>query len=234
MKDEELLAELEEIIRTMPPLDTLHTDTDHNLAWLGRLTAFQRLWDQVDILQLKWAIEELHSGYSAKINSAKRKIRMLLAQAENALRLKTIGPVNIAIGQGLVFQYFDELRKIIETAKSDLLFIDPYLEADFVSRYLPHVTAGVSIRLLTSQKLAALTPAVELFEKESGAKIQIRSTKELHDRHVIIDGSKCYSSGASFKDGAKTASTTLTQITDAFAAVQKTYEDLWTSGKVIR
>jgi hypothetical protein len=39
----------------------------------------------------------------------------------------------------MVFDYFDEIRKIIELAKQDLFFIDPYLDSEFVSRYLSHV-----------------------------------------------------------------------------------------------
>jgi hypothetical protein len=53
----------------------------------------------------------------------------------------------------------------------------------------------------------------------------------LHDRYVIIDGKNCYQSGASFKDGAKAAPTTLTQISDAFLAVSGTYENLWNNAK---
>jgi len=42
----------------------------------------------------------------------------------------------------------------------------------------------------------------------------------------------CYQSGASFKDGAKKAPTTLTQITDAFSAVSATYEQRWSTSVV--
>lgn len=54
----------------------------------------------------------------------------------------------------------------------------------------------------------------------------------MHDRYVFVDRTACYQSGASFKDGAKKSPTTLTQITDAFAAVQQTYEALWAAGTV--
>lgn len=97
-----------------------------------------------------------------------------------------------------------------------------------------HVASGVSIRLLTRDRISSLVPAVEVFIKQSGFKVQIRSQDNFHDRYVIVDGSNCYQSGASFKDGAKTAPTTLTQIIDAFAAVQKTYEELWTKATIVR
>jgi hypothetical protein len=150
---------------------------------------------------------------------------VLLEEARSNLRFHIIGPVNSAIGQGEVFDYFDEIRKIIALAKTDLLFVDPYLDADFVSRYLPHV------QLLASKRLPTLIPAVQAFTKQYGTRIELRSTPKIHDRYIIVDGTSYYQSGASFKDGGRTAFTTITQITDAFLAVHQTYEDFWRNGK---
>ena len=133
-----------------------------------------------------------------------------------------------------MFYYFDEVRKLIEAARDDLFFIDRYLDAEFVSRYLPHVASGVSIRLLARDRIDTLRPAVDAFVQQSGATVHIRSAGNFHDRYVIVDRLACYQSGASFKDGAKAAPTTLTQITDAFQAVLQTYEALWRSAKVER
>jgi len=117
------------------------------------------------------------------------------------------------------FDYFDEIRKVLETAQRDVLFVDPYLDAEFVSRYLGHIPAGVSIRLLARERIQTLIPAVELYAKQSNTKIEVRSAAGFHDRYLFVDNSGCYQSGASFKDGAKKAPTTVTQIIDAFPAV---------------
>ena len=148
--------------------------------------------------------------------------------------MKSVGPVNSALGHGQVFDYFDEIRKIIEPATQEVFFVDPYLDAEFVSRYLPHVRGGVPIRLLARERIATLLPAVDMFVKQSGATVLVRTNSGFHDRYMIVDHGSCYQSGASFKDGAKSAPTTLTQISDAFAVVHKTYEDLWSAGKVER
>jgi len=58
-------------------------------------------------------------------------------------------------------------------------------------------------------------------------KVEVRSAEGFHDRYIFIDHGDCYQSGASFKDGAKKSPTTLTQITDAFSAMQGTYEEIW-------
>jgi hypothetical protein len=146
-----------------------------------------------------------------------------------------VGPTSVAIGQGATFDYFDGVRKIVATATVELFIADPYLDAEFASRYLPLVPPGVSIRLLTGDKtLATLVPAVEAWATQHGTKIGVRVAAHQHDRYVFIDGKECYQSGASFKDGAKNAPTTLSQIIDAFDAVQQTYETKWSAAKVIR
>ena len=40
MTNEELLGEVEDILRTVPPRETLRHPTDENFAWLGRVAAF--------------------------------------------------------------------------------------------------------------------------------------------------------------------------------------------------
>jgi hypothetical protein len=148
--------------------------------------------------------------------------------------METVGPLSVAVAHGHIFDYFDELRRVIEGAKQDLLFVDPYLDSEFVSRYLTHVSKGVTIRLLAREKLSTLLPAVDLFAKQSQSTIQVRSAPHFHDRYVFVDSNECYQSGASFKDGAKSAPTTLTQITDAFRAMLQTYEGLWSTAKAER
>jgi hypothetical protein len=68
---------------------------------------------------------------------------------------------------------------------------------------------------------------VELLQQQNGLAIEVRSAGGFHDRYVFVDRLSCYQSGASFKDGAKKAPTTLTQIVDAFDAMQATYQELW-------
>jgi hypothetical protein len=159
-------------------------------------------------------------------------VQITLHQARHDLRLRTVGPLTVAVDQGAVFDYFDEVRKLIETAKNELLFVDPYLDAEFVSRYLPHVAQGVRVRLLTRERLSTLLPAIDTFRQQHKLAIEVRSAPGFHDRYIFVDGLSCYHSGASFKDGAKKAPTTLTQIVDAFPAMLATYEQRWSSATV--
>ncbi len=234
MTKEQLLAEIEDLLRTMPPRATIRHETDENLAWLGRVSAVIEAWNQPKILLLHQSLTQLHDPLAFHRSAGFRNLMTLLHQARHDLRMRTVGPTNVAVPRGMIFDYFDEIRKIIELAKQDLLFVDPYLDAEFVSRYFPHVTAGVIIRLLAREKLPSLLTAVDAFARQTGTSVEVRSAPDFHDRYIFVDRASCYQSGASFKDGAKTAPTTLTQITDAFGAVLQTYEDIWNRGRVER
>ena len=232
---EQLLVEMEEIIRTMPPRATIRHETEENVAWFGRASTAIEKWNPSKAALVKEYLDLFFSnGHARETGYGFTKLLTLLHQAQNDLRLETLGPASVAVPHRMVFEYFEEIRKIIELAREDLLFVDPYLDAEFVARYLPHVAAGVTIRLLARDKLAMLLPAVDAFAIQTGAAVEIRSAPNFHDRYVFVDKASCYQSGASFKDGAKSAPTTLTQITDAFASILKTYEDIWSQAQVKR
>lgn len=241
MNDEQLLAEVEDLLRSSPPqLAVIFMDmgqeNEEVLGWLGRTRAVLEKWDSSKDASFSNAVRTILAEGDLRMLSppgpAYCELKTLLHQARHDLRMKTAGPLTVQIPDGKPFDYFDEIRKITEMASSDLLFVDPYLDAEFVSRYLPQITSGVTVRLLTSKKLSALLPAVDAFVAQSSLQVQVRSVSSgLHDRYVFVDGTICYQSGASFKDGAKHSPTTLTQITDAFEAVFKHYQGMWDAAK---
>lgn len=231
MTKEELLAEIEDVLRTMPPRETLRHPQPENFAWLGRLSAAIEAWDMTKAPSLILAKNQFHNQLAREAQEGYRKLMTLLYQAQSDLRMKTVGPINSVIGKGKVFEYFDLVRRVIETASNDLFFIDNYLDADFVATYLPHVRSGVSVRMLGSNRITALRTASAQFSAEHSLTIEVRSTSENHGRFLIVDGRVAYASDASFKDGPKNALATITEIeTGLFSDLSQKNEELWTKG----
>ena len=228
MQDEELLAEVEDLLSTTPQLSAFEEPESEVLRWLGRTAAVLREWNPIRSSAATVQINLL-LGSSFLQEPAYLQLRTLLFEAEHDLRVKTVGPQSTAIPAKKPFVYFDEIRKIIEQAREDLLFVDPYLDAEFVSRYLPQIKGGVMVRLLTSnKKLSSLVPAVEIFLAQTTLQVQVRSVSSgLHDRYVFVDKKRCYQSGVSFKDGARKSPTALIQIMDIFEKIFQAYEDVW-------
>jgi hypothetical protein len=225
----QLLAEIEDVIRTAPPQSTLHQVEHETLAWLGRAASLIRRWDTTKGILFDSEVRQLHAGSFFNPAPAVAAIFTVLHEARHDLRLSEVGPLSVVVEHGAVFDYFDEIRKVIESAQNELFFVDPYLDSEFVSRYLPQVPASVHIRLLGGKKMQSLLPAVDLIRKQTGQTIEVRSSLSIHDRYLFVDGRIGFQSGASFKDGAKSAPTTFAEITDAFSAVLSTYDVIWTS-----
>ena len=256
MRDEEVLAEVENLLRTIPAESEFarQENSEENDEWLGRAVAVLAAWSPIDSIGVGLQIAALQSGRTndaanadllpdvmrdynviseqlarSRHGPAYRAIRTLLFRAQHDLQMKTVGPLSTVVDAEKPYAYFEEVRQLIQLAREDLLFIDPYLDAEFVSRYLPQINDGVGVRLLTSNsRMSSLLPAIDVFLLESSLKVQVRVPScGLHDRFLLVDMTRCYQSGASFKDGAKRSLTTLTQITDNFSAMHRSYEEMW-------
>jgi hypothetical protein len=228
----QLLAEIEDVIRTAPPQATLHHVEPNALAWLGRAASLIRRWNATKGILFDSEVRQLHAGRTFDPATAVAGIFTTLHEARHDLRLSSVGPLSVAVQHGAVFDYFDEVRKVMGAAQIELFFVDPYLDSEFASRYLAQVPASIRIRLLGRKGIPSLLPAVELMRKQTGVNIDVRSSPTLHDRFLFVDGRTGFQSGASFKDGAKTAPTTFTEVMDAFQPVFAAYEALWSSGSV--
>src|SRR6185437_5170004 len=145
---EQLLAEVEDLLRNAPPMGEMLENNEDGVAWLGRFSGVIRAWEFRRAPEVLLAQQQLESMNEAAHHNGYRRILALLNESRHTLRMETVGPLNLPVGYGQVFDYFDEVRRIIELAKQDLLFVDAYLDAEFVSRYLSHVSKGVTIRLL--------------------------------------------------------------------------------------
>ena len=162
-----------------------------------------------------------------------------LAQARRIctqLQLSTNAFTTRQINQGEVHAYFDDVRTLLASATQDILFIDPYINPEFVTRYLPQVPAGVRTRLLTAEaRAAAVHESLKLYRQQHGTNVELRvlPDRSLHDRHLMIDRQEVYQSGASFKDGAKNAPTSINQIVDVANEMIAAHEARWAKARVV-
>ena len=158
MTKEELFLELEDLLRTIPERANCTRNSGDFLSWQGRAAAIIKQWDLPSMIRVGHFLNELQNVQTQRFNAGYNGLIVLLHQARNDLRMQAVGPANALIASTMVFDYFDEIRKIINLAREEILFVDPYLDAEFVSRYLPHIKEGVSIRLLTREKINTKGP----------------------------------------------------------------------------
>ena len=96
-------------------------------------------------------------------------------------------------------EYFDAhefINKLIQTAKEEIIVIDPYIDIDGLS-LLKNTSKDIRRIVCASNKAKIYEKDVEAFTKQYG-EITIIKNNLFHDRFMIIDGKECYSLGASF------------------------------------
>lgn len=204
--------------------------------WLGRARVLIGAWDDSREMAFQRQTDALFGPRGAYDGAriALASIMNTIQEARNELRLITGGRISGAFDAGQPFDFYDELRKVIETAQRDLLFVDRYMGAEFVTSYLPHVRTGVSVRLLTRDLLDKLTASVAAFVIQSPMQIAIRISQSFHGRFLSIDGARAFIVDASFKDAAKSAPAALIELADTQADSIKQYEAIWVAGTVVR
>ncbi len=225
MDKQQLLSQVDDLIRTIP--EKILAETSSSIEWLGRLKAVMKRWDRGTPSKID---RIAYGGSSSRLRdeSPQSQILRMLHDARNDLLLDLPDTTSVSHQAGMTFDYFDSVRKIIESANEEIFFIDPYLDAEFVSRYLVHVKPRTAVRMLGRDNSTRVSSSLEAISaQQNGLQVLFRTVEGFHDRHIIIDRRLCYQSGASFKDGARNSPTTLTEITDVADQVIKTYETYW-------
>jgi hypothetical protein len=81
LSDEQLLAEVEDTLRSMSPRETLRQSKDENYAWLGRVASVVEAWNPVKSMLLRAATDQFQGRDLHDAQEAFRKVMSLLHEA---------------------------------------------------------------------------------------------------------------------------------------------------------
>jgi hypothetical protein len=134
------------------------------------------------------------------------------------------------------FDAFSALGKVLSQATGDVVMVDPYMDEVTLTDFLPLVSEGVSIRLLSDAHSVkpTLKPAVGKWQQQYGdvrpLSAKLSAPRSLHDRLIILDSSSAWILTQSLKDFAARSPGSIAKV-DAEAASLKVraYEAMWTS-----
>jgi len=157
------------------------------------------------------------------------KGQVLDAIEELKLELELDGRSEIgnAYEPGEVYKFFADLKDIINSAQQEIVIVDPYFNGEAFNAYLSEVEEKVNIRILADRYSKDIQNYVEKHIAQYGSKIELRRSKELHDRIVFIDSDTSWIMGGSIKDAGKKATYLIplaSQITEAKLAI---YNEIW-------
>lgn len=99
-----------------------------------------------------------------------------------------------------------QIRSILGRANCSIDIVDPYLDGTIFTMLKAQLGSKRSIRLLTSKVPPDFNLEATKFKNEApGITLEIRTTRDFHDRFIVLDGTYCFHVGASIKDAGKKA-----------------------------
>src|SRR5262249_33257483 len=101
-QNEALLAEIEDVIRTMPSEQVLRQDGPETFSWLGHAQSAITRWDAASGERARACVGTMQGPMLSEAHRGYINLMVILHEARSSLRFDTLGPVNTAIGQGEV------------------------------------------------------------------------------------------------------------------------------------
>lgn len=94
-----------------------------------------------------------------------------------------------------------EIRRILQAAIKLITVIDPYLDQTILTLLASSLQPEMTIRLLTSKVPDDFSLEANAWRAQhSGVTLDVRKTREFHDRFIVLDDIVCWHVGASIKD----------------------------------
>ena len=175
---------------------TIARELTENLGLSSTRRLLDALLDLIDrrnedgIAHSKWEPQAFHQGMASAI----RTVREMM--------VGDVAPSEIAVSAGAIFTAKSLVRELLETAKTPILIVDPYIGVGTLD-CLRAVDQPVSI--LTSTHQNAIEPGFESAFRaiaSEGRSITVRRGDQLHDRHIAFN-ERCWLVGGSLKDAGR-------------------------------
>jgi hypothetical protein len=238
MDPEALYRQLGRLIETAPDFRAFGELTADQQTWLGRARAL------IDASRNTAALQEfdrarihffgpLRADFIPMLMSA---LYMALATAE----LKAPpGAQGAFIPASNTFDAFASITKILQTAVTDILVVDPYLDETILTDFGGVIPNSATLRLLADRASVkqSLEPAARRWVAQHGSArplgVRLAQPKALHDRAIFIDGKTAWTLTQSVKDFAKRSPAEIVRADDTAELKINAYEAIWTSASVV-
>jgi len=163
------------------------------------------------------------------------KAQMVDAIEEIKLELELEGrdEIGSAYAPGDYYQYYADLKEILGGAKHQVFIIDPYFNGEAFDSYFSEVRTEMEIRILSHKYAADLKTYADKHAAQYGTNIELRQSKNLHDRLVIVDQGDCWITGGSIKQAGDKASYLIPLSPEIGAAKREIYSRIWDQAAAI-
>lgn len=205
----------------------------------------QRQWiAEIGALISRVSIEKKMNFNTAKYmlglywNTAIEQIQGLALDVieELKLELELSGRTDIgsAYAPGEIYKFFADLKSIVNGAQSEIFLIDPYFDGEAFNNYLADVDTGIKVRIFANKHALEVKIYIDKHKDQYNTNIEIKKSKKLHDRLVIIDHTDCWITGGSVNHAGKKSPAYLIPVGTELAKDKlEIYEEIWSESQEI-
>ncbi len=115
----------------------------------------------------------------------------------NALENKQLKPINGIFYNGQIFDAYVFISDLIKSAKESIILIDNYIDESTLSLFSKN--QNIKIQIYTSNISKQLQLDINKYNQQYN-NLEVKITKNFHDRFLILDNKDIYHIGASLKD----------------------------------
>jgi hypothetical protein len=98
-----------------------------------------------------------------------------------------------------------EIRTILQQARKSVLLVDPYIDESILTLLGTCASAGMEFQILSAKLPSDFELEAKKWISQHKVKLQVRKTRDFHDRFLLLDGSRCWHIGCSIKDAGNRA-----------------------------
>lgn len=203
----------------------------------------QRWIARVGALLTRMGIEQKVKFQIARDNAARywtvtrENLRQQILWAAEEIKLELemdghedIGKVYDAKQQ---YDFLRDLSEVIQGAEEELIIVDPYFDGQSFDTYISPLPRDVKVKILCSKNASDVVGRLIAYKDQNACDIEIRKSRDLHDRLIIIDQSDCWVVGGSIKDAGKKPTYLLPLQPGISPSKINIYNDLWGKSQAV-
>lgn len=171
---------------------------------------------------------QMQSNYDARVERFEATLLSSIAELEASIPEVALRG---AYDAGDEYAFYQDLKDIMARARAEIFIVDNYLNTEFFDLYVATVKAGVTLRIMTDQVRGNLAVVAQKYA--NSYPIELRSSPDVHDRHIFVDN-RCWAVGQSIKDAARKKPTYMVELSAALVPTMRhIYEDIWSKAAVV-
>lgn len=225
MDPQQVLTSLKQLMENVPDCGSGVAIDQQFLDWYGRIKVLlvsvnPRHEVELDLQQPRLAFPLLRGD-------AVQQVRMIISNEVKRLEFVLGDQIQPVYGPGAQYDFYRNLKSLIESAERELFLIDPYIDRNSFDLYLGDLDSSVGARVLAHNYASSLEPVIRMLATKHSA-IEVRDSDSLHDRVLFVDGTQCWVIGQSIKDAAGKKPTYLAPLPrEVVQGKLGFYENIW-------